>query len=171
MKLKLSSLLHGSFRTGITLKGIGGLTEIIGGVFLWFITPGELSQLVSGLLEEEHLRHPHNFLASHFLHLAQGISHADPVFASLYLLSHGLVKTVLIVALWFNKLWAYPLTIAVFGGFMVYQVFRYTHTHSFALMVLTIFDAVVVWLTWCEYRAQGAVRATAADSADAEAMD
>jgi uncharacterized membrane protein len=173
MRLKLASLLHGSFRTGITLKGIGGLTETIGGILLWFITPAELSAIVSGLLEEEHLKHPHNFIASHFLHMAGGISHADPVFASLYLLSHGVVKTVLIVALWFNKLWAYPLTIAVFGAFMVYQVYRYTYTHSFALMALTIFDAAVVWLTWHEYRAQAAVRSRAALGAEAsaEAMD
>jgi len=61
---------------------------------------------------------------------------------------------VLVVALWFNKLWAYPLTIVVFGGFMVYQVYRYTHTHSFALMMLTAFDAVVVWLTWQEWQLQ-----------------
>jgi uncharacterized membrane protein len=169
--MKASSLLHGTFRTGITLKGIGGLTETIGGVLLWFVSPAELSRMVSDLLQAEHARHPHNFIASHFLHMAQGISHADPIFASLYLLSHGVVKTALIVALWFNKLWAYPLTIAVFGGFMVYQVYRYTHTHSFALMVLTIFDAVVVWLTWQEYRAQAAVRASAQVSAGAEAMD
>lgn len=157
--MKPNWLLHGTFRTGITLKGIGGLTETAGGVLLWFISPAELSRMVGDLLQSEHTRHPHNFIASHFLHLAQGISHADPVFASLYLLSHGVVKTALIVALWFNKLWAYPLTIAVFGAFMVYQVYRYTHTHSFALMVLTIFDAAVVWLTWMEYRSQMAVRA------------
>jgi uncharacterized membrane protein len=58
------------------------------------------------------------------------------------------------VALWFNKLWAYPVTIFVFGAFMAYQVYRYTHTHSFALMMLTVFDAVVVWLTWQEWHEQ-----------------
>jgi uncharacterized membrane protein len=82
------------------------------------------------------------------------VGHFNSTFASLYLLSHGVVKTALVVALWFNKLWAYPLTIAVFGGFMAYQVYRYTYTHSFALMALTIFDAVVVGLTWLEYRDQ-----------------
>lgn len=169
MKPKLSSLLHGTFRTGITLKGIGGLTETVGGVLLWFISPAELSRIVSDLLDTEHLRHPHNFVASHFLHMAQAISYADPVFASLYLLSHGVVKTVLIVALWFNKLWAYPATIVVFGGFIVYQIYRYSYTHSFALMVLTIFDLAVVWLTWNEYRSRATVQARA--NASAEATD
>lgn len=165
--MKLNWLLHGTFRTGITLKGIGGLTETIGGVLLWFLTPAQLSGFVAALLEGEHTRHPHNVIASHFVHMAQGIAKADPVFASLYLLSHGIVKTALVILLWFNKLWAYPLTITVFGGFMVYQVYRYTHTHSFALMVLTIFDAAVVWLTWMEYRSQMAVRARPAARVEA----
>jgi len=167
--MKFSSLLRGTFRTGISLKGLGGLTEVIGGVLLWFISPAELSRTVIGALRDEHLRHPHDVLASHFVHMASEIGKADPMFASLYLLSHGVVKVFLVAFLWFNKLWAYPLTIAVFGAFMVYQVYRYTHTHSFALMVLTIFDAAVVWLTWAEYRSQTAIRT--ARRAGAEAAD
>ena len=159
--MKASSLLHGTFRTGITLKGIGGLMETAGGVLLWFISPAALSAMVRNLLEREEQRDPYDFIAAHFLHLARDIGHADPTFASLYLLSHGVVKTILVIALWFNKYWAYPLTIAVFGGFMAYQVYRYTHTHSFALLALTIFDAAVVWLTWHEYQAQKKKRARA----------
>jgi uncharacterized membrane protein len=152
--MKLSSLLHGTFRTGITLKGIGGLIETAGGVLLWFVTPAKLSAMVHALLEREYARHPYNVVAAHFLHMANHVGHFDPTFASLYLLAHGVVKTILVVALWFNKMWAYPLTIAVFGAFMAYQVYRYTETHGFALMVLTIFDAVIVWLTWHEYQDQ-----------------
>jgi uncharacterized membrane protein len=154
----IASVLRGSFRTGITLKGIGSLLETAGGVLLWFVSPAALSSTVRGLLEREQERFPYDFVSSHFLHLANEIGRADPTFASLYLLSHGVVKTILIVALWFNKLWAYPVTIAVFGGFMAYQVYRYTHTHSFALMALTIFDAIVVLLTWFEYQEQRDIR-------------
>jgi uncharacterized membrane protein len=152
--MKGSSLLHGTFRTGITLKGIGGLIEAAGGVLIWFVGPARLAAFVQGLLEREEQRNPYDFISAHFLHLAHEIGRADPVFASLYLLSHGIVKTVLVIALWFNKLWAYPVTLVVFGGFMIYQMRRYTHTHSFALVMLTIFDAVVVWLTWQEWRVQ-----------------
>ena len=152
--MKGSSLLHGTFRTGITLKGIGGLLETAGGVLIWFVGPARLAAFVQGLLERGEQRNPYDFISAHFLHLAHGIGRADPVFASLYLLSHGLVKTVLVIALWFNKMWAYPVTLVVFGGFMIYQMLRYTHTHAFTWVMLTIFDAVVVWLTWQEWRAQ-----------------
>jgi uncharacterized membrane protein len=57
-----------------------------------------------------------------------------------------------------NKLWAYPLTIGVFGAFAMYQVFRFTHTHSWALVILTIFDVLIILLTWNEYRRLEAMR-------------
>jgi uncharacterized membrane protein len=81
------------------------------------------------------------------------------LFASLYLLSHGVTKIALVAALWMNKLWAYPLTMLIFGGFSVYQMYRYSHTHSVAMLVLTIFDVLLIYLTWVEWREQEALRA------------
>ena len=80
--MKGSSLLHGTFRTGITLKGIGGLLETAGGVLIWFVGPARLAAFVQGLLEREEQRNPYDFISAHFLHLAHAIGRADPVFAS-----------------------------------------------------------------------------------------
>jgi uncharacterized membrane protein len=44
------------------------------------------------------------------------------------------------------------------GAFCVYQVYRYTHTHSEALLWLTVFDVAVVVLTWQEYRLRASTR-------------
>jgi uncharacterized membrane protein len=89
---------------------------------------------------------------------SQNMTDSSVRFAALYLLSHGLVKALLVTCLWMNKLWAYPLTIGVFGAFAMYQVFRFTHTHSWALVILTIFDVLIILLTWNEYRHQEAMR-------------
>jgi uncharacterized membrane protein len=77
----------------------------------------------------------------------------------MYLLTHGLVKAALCVLLWMNKLWAYPLAIAVFSAFSVYQVYRYSHTHSTFLLLLTAFDVAIVYLTWEEYAVEKVKRA------------
>ncbi len=90
--MKGSSWIHGSFRTGITLKGLGGLMETAGGILIWFVGPARLAGIVQGFLEREEQRNPYDFISAHFLHLAHEIGKADPVFASLYLLSHGIVK-------------------------------------------------------------------------------
>jgi len=71
---------------------------------------------------------------------------------AIYLLSHGVIKMFAVIALLRKKLWGYPLSIAVFGGFIVYQIYRFTVTGGIGLIVLTIFDLVVIWLIWLEYR-------------------
>ena len=76
------------------------------------------------------------------------------LFGAVYLLAHGLVKVVLVAALLKNQLWAYPWTIAFLGVFIVYQLYRLSLKASVGLAVLTVFDAVIAWLTWREYRKQ-----------------
>ncbi len=151
------ALQHDAFRAGITAKGVDGILETVGGVLLWFVKPSSFAGLHTFWLHQLAYSR-HDFIAVHMLHLSQRLAGSDPVFASLYLLSHGLIKVVLAIALWLDELWAYPLAIAVFGGFCVYQVYRYTFTHSEALLWLTVFDIGVVVLTWREYRLQASER-------------
>ncbi|MGH9717916.1 MAG: DUF2127 domain-containing protein [Candidatus Acidiferrales bacterium] len=152
------SLLRTSFRTGIAVKALDGVLETIGGVLLWFVRPAEMSRALHFLFQHELSQNRHAFVANHLLHMSAQLAHSKPVFASLFLLSHGIVKIVLAIALWMDDLWAYPLAIFVFGAFAVYQVYRYTHTHSLALLVLTVLDIAIVWLTWEEYRVQKSAR-------------
>jgi uncharacterized membrane protein len=154
-------LLHGAFRTGITMKGIDGLLEITGGALVWFIKPSAMGGWLRELSLHELSRDRHDFIAAHLLHVSERLAHSTPVFASIFLLSHGLVKVLLAIALWMNELWAYPLAIGVFAAFGMYQIYRFTHTHSISLMIITIFDLAVVWLTWAEWRAQKATREAA----------
>jgi len=36
--------------------------------------------------------------------------------------------------------------------FLVYQIYRYSHTHSVWLLALSILDLFVIVLTWLEYQ-------------------
>ena len=152
------TLLDRTFHAGITLKGLGGVLETIGGILLLFVSPASMSQTVKLLFLQELARDPDSFFASHLLKESSKIANMDPTFASLYLLSHGITKVALVVCLWMNKLWAYPLTIVVFAGFCVYQIHRYTHTHAISLVLLTIFDIFLIYLTWREYLEQKHIR-------------
>ena len=51
-----------------------------------------------------------------------------------------------------NKLWAYPVSLAVLGLFIIYQLYRFSYSHGVGLLVLTGFDGVVMGLVWHEYR-------------------
>ncbi|WP_337128019.1 DUF2127 domain-containing protein [Mesorhizobium sp. Cs1321R2N1] len=58
----------------------------------------------------------------------------------------------LVAALLKRRLWAYPASLAALLLFIIYQLYRFSYTHSAGLIVLTLFDLLVVWLVWHEYR-------------------
>jgi uncharacterized membrane protein len=60
-------------------------------------------------------------------------------------------KVVLVVALLLNKLRAYPWIIVVLLSFIAYQLYRIVLNPTAGLIGLTVFDAVIVALTWREY--------------------
>lgn len=159
MKARTRSILHETFRTGITLKGIDGVFEVIGGILIWFITPASLNRIAQVLCQHELSWDPRDLILTHLLNASQNLTSGNRLFAALFLLSHGLTKIVLVIALWLDRLWAYPLMIFVFGAFSIYQVYRFTHTHSVWLAVLTVFDIVIVCLTWREYQEQKSMQA------------
>jgi uncharacterized membrane protein len=63
-------------------------------------------------------------------------------------------KVVLVVALLLNKLRAYPWIIVVLLSFIAYQLYRIVLNPTAGLIRLTVFDAVIVALTWREYHEQ-----------------
>ena len=151
-------LLHEGFRAAITIKGIDGLLEALGGLALWFVRPSALNTIALKFLELDLPFDRHEFITTHLYRATEHLAYGSKHFASIYLLVHGLIKALLVVALWFDALWAYPLTIFVFGVFSVYQVHRFLYPHSLALILITIFDLLIIGLTWREYRDQKASR-------------
>jgi uncharacterized membrane protein len=141
------------FRVSISLKGLHAVLEIVGGVALLLVTPGFIVQIVGLLTQDELAEDPDDRIAGYLLHAAQQVSVSSELFAALYLLSHGIVKGLLVIALLQHRLWAYPLSVAVFLLFIAYQCYRFTITHALGLVVLSVFDLLVVALIWIEYRA------------------
>ena len=150
-------LLHDTFRAGITLKGIDGLLEATGGIILWFVRPSALNHIARLFLQHDLPFDRNEFLTIHLFQATQHLATARH-FISVYLILHGLIKAVLVAALWFDLFWAYPVTMVVFSLFSGYQLFRFTHTHSVALIVITVFDVLIIYLTWREYLDQKIAR-------------
>ena len=147
-------LLDKTFEVGIILKGLDGLLEMIGGLLLLVVSPATIDRVVTSLTQHELSEDPHDLLATHLLKSAHGLTGSAVLFGAVYLLSHGAVKVILVAALLNNRLWAYPWTIVFLGVFIVYQVYRLSFKPSVGLAALTVFDALIAWLTWREYRKQ-----------------
>lgn len=157
----LGDKLHAAFEVSLAFKGLFALAEILAGIFAWFVPPQFLLDLVQIVTRTELTEDPNDVIANRLLHAAQGLSIGAEHFAAIYLLSHGILKLWLIIGLWRGKLAYYPVTLVVFGFFIVYQLYRYSHTHSPMLLVLTVVDVLVIWLTLTEYRRLRLARQTA----------
>ena len=142
------------FEIGIIVKGLNGLAELVGGLLLLFATPGSIRRLAVVLTQGELSEDPHDIIARYLLHTANGLTGSAVLFGAVYLLLHGAVKVVLVIALLLNKLWAYPCMIVVLLIFIGYQLYRIALQSSAGLVLLTAFDVVIVALTWREYRRQ-----------------
>ncbi|KAA3447042.1 DUF2127 domain-containing protein [Mesorhizobium sp. SARCC-RB16n] len=144
--------IHQIFEVGVWLKGAHALIECIGGALLYVVTTATIASWVNAFTQDELIEDPNDFIAGYLSQVAGHFSVASKEFYAFYLLSHGLIKLFLVVGLLRGKLWSYPASLMALGAFMIYQVYRYSYTHSAGLLVLTVFDAVVMVLIWHEWK-------------------
>jgi uncharacterized membrane protein len=144
--------IHQAFLIGVILKGLHALVECVGGIALYLVSTQTIAHWVDVLTQEELTEDPRDFVATHLLSAAQHLSVGTQSFYAFYLLSHGLVKVLLVAGLLKEKLWAYPASLVVMAGFIAYQLYRYSYTQSFGLIALTVFDLVIIALIWHEWR-------------------
>src|SRR5438309_3969350 len=130
--------VHQIFVASVLAKGAHAVIEIVGGLLLYFFSADAITRWLDRIDRNE-------WLARHF--------HANEQhFYAFYLLSHGLLKSVIVVGLLREKLWAYPASFVIFGLFIAYQLYRYTYTHDLMLIGLSIFDLFVIYVAAHEYR-------------------
>lgn len=144
------------FLIGVVAKGLDGLAELIAGLLLVFTRPETITRLTVLLTRGELTEDPRDLLATHLLAAAHRLSTHDLLFLAIYLLIHGVIKVVLVVAVLRDRLWAYPWLIAALLAFIGYQVYEIAVQPRLSLVLLTAFDTVVVALTVREYRVQRA---------------
>jgi uncharacterized membrane protein len=141
------------YRIGIVLKGVDGLVEVIAGLLLW-LAPGLLRSLLAPL---EQIDSDDRMLRIFIAHLAgrldTHLAHGPPVFIIFFLLSHGIVKLVLVYCLLKEYRWVYPYALGVLGLFALFQVFALVRSPSIGGGVLMVLDLFIIWLIWREWTA------------------
>ena len=144
--------IHQIFVVSVLFKGIHALIEIAGGLALYLTSTATIIGWINRFSQGELTEDPNDWIAAKVLEFGRHFSVEQHHFYAFYLLSHGVVKSVLVYGLLREKLWAYPASFAVFGAFIAYQLYRYSFTHDIALILLSIFDLFVIYLAVHEYR-------------------
>lgn len=138
------------FKVSLIFKGLNSIIEIIGGVI--FLFDRNINSFLTLLYKRELIEDPTDFIAIHVQKALPYFSTHDQHYASLYLLTHGLVKIFLVFNLLRGKLWAYKVTVFVLTLFIIYQLYRLIHHYNPILVFITLFDILVIGLTWHEYK-------------------
>jgi uncharacterized membrane protein len=149
--LRTEGWIHRFFRIGVLLKGANALLEIAGGVLAFVVRPSIVTDFALYITQGELTRHPNDVFASQLFQWAEHYSIDSARFAGFYLLSHGSAKLGLVIGLLHNQIWAYPISLVVFGIFVLYQTYLFTLNHSLTVLLLTLFDIMVMWFIWREY--------------------
>ncbi len=146
------SLLDRTFEIGIILKGLDGVIELAGAMLIALVPAHVIVRFVTHLTERELIKDPNDFVAGHILQYANELVGHDKWFATFFLLSHGLIKIVLVFGLLRNLAWAYPFAFITLGAFTIYQFWLILTNPTIGIFLLTLFDLFIIWLTWREYQ-------------------
>lgn len=141
-----------AFRISLYLKALNGLLEIAGGIILLIISPQFIDRWAQRLTQGELSQDPKDFFANHILKTAHSLKGASLTYGAIYLLSHGIAKLVLIIQVLRDRLWAYPALMVLLGLFVVYQTYQMIEKFSVGLLLLSIFDLIIIYLTAIEYK-------------------
>jgi uncharacterized membrane protein len=148
------------FLIGVLLKAIDGVVELIGGAVLLFVSPGQIRGAASAVTSDELSEDPHDLIANLVVQSASHIHPGGQLFVAAYLLLHGAVKIAIVVALLFGSRRVYPWAMAALGAFLVFQIYELVTKPSVGVAILTVFDALIIWLTWREWRRDRELRNT-----------
>ena len=143
---------HTFFLLSVWSKGVAGLIETIGGLLLLFIPHTGLNALVVFLTAPELAKDPTDRIATLLQRTVHQLSADTKLFASGYLIVHGIIKVFLVAGLLRRRLWSYPVSLWFLAGFIAYQAYRFFFTHSLWMIALTIVDLIVAFLIWREYQ-------------------
>ncbi|HEY5991872.1 MAG TPA: DUF2127 domain-containing protein [Candidatus Udaeobacter sp.] len=145
---------HTLFLVSVCSKGIVGLIETIAGLLLLVIPQAKLNAFVIFLTAPELAEDPTDRVATFLVHMVRELGADTKLFASAYLIVHGVIKIFLVAGLLRRRLWSYPVSLWFLAGFIAYQTYRFSLNYSLSMIVLSVVDLIVAFLIWREYQAR-----------------
>ncbi len=139
------------FHVSVFLKGTYAAFEALVGLVLFVVPLSTIVSIVNNMTQSELLEDPNDQLSNYLLHTAQQLSISTVAFYALYLTVNGALKLILVLGLLYNKTWAYPASLIVFGSFALYEVYLFASHPSLVVAILLILDVITILFIWKEF--------------------
>ena len=147
-----SGPLHIAFFVAIAIKGLDGFLEAVAGLIFAIAGSQRVYDFALWATAPELEHHPASRAVHAIRHGAYGITHASHRFVITYLLIHGLIKLALVVNLMIERLWVFPVSVALLLGFIAVMGVKLSHHWSNWLFAFAMFDVITVALVAHEWR-------------------
>ena len=149
--VKKEKAVHKVFKTITILKGIHAIIEVLLGIILLILSKEFISNGIIYFVEGKFLGDPDWFIAQYISQFGIDLSLSIKLFFAFYLISHGIVNLSLVYGIIKKPSLAYPVSLIIFVGFLIYQIYDYVLTHSLWMLGIILFDILFVGLLFYEY--------------------
>lgn len=151
--LRTRSWYAQAYKVGVAIKGLDGLVELVVGLAL-LIAPHLVHVALSSLAVEvgEHHAHTFQFIAEYIGRLDENLARSGLAFLIVFLISHGVLKLVLVYCLLREYVRVYPYALVILIGFLVYQLYVLIATPTIGMAIFTLLDIIIIYLVWGEWR-------------------
>ena len=139
------------FRVGMGWRILYGSLRLILGFTLLRLIGTPLSDIFYKVMSHEPIEDPTDLLIQIVSPLFQHLSFRVTYFIAAYLIFWGIIDILLSINLLKHKKWAFPISIYLIVIFVVYEIYRFSYTHSLILASIIIIDIALVWLIRKEY--------------------
>jgi uncharacterized membrane protein len=154
-----------AFDVGMYWRIIYGAFRLIVGLALLRVVGTPAVDVFRKVMRHELLSDPHDIIINTVSPLLIHHGFTITYFLAIYLIFWGLVDIFLSISMLRHKLWAFPVSIVLILVFVLYEIHRYTHTHSLLLLWFMVVDIVVVWLVRKEWHKLRAIQQDATGAA------
>ncbi|PIN93228.1 hypothetical protein COU54_03830 [Candidatus Pacearchaeota archaeon CG10_big_fil_rev_8_21_14_0_10_31_24] len=144
-------IVHNFFKIVVTLKFIHAIIELLLGTALLLLTHKFISEIIVILVKERFVGDPDFFISQYISQFGIDFSLSIKLFFAVYLIIHGLVNISMVYGVIKKPSLAYPISLIVFIGFLIYQIYDYIFTGSLWMLGIIIFDILFIILLFYEY--------------------
>ncbi|MGB3921869.1 MAG: DUF2127 domain-containing protein [Minisyncoccia bacterium] len=138
------------FTFGMYWRVVYGTLRVILGLAILKIVGAPVINVITSLMSHELVEDPNDLL---YALAARVVPHELYIsyFLAVYFIFWGLVDVLLSISLVKKKMWAFPVSFVLIGGFIVYELARFSYSHSLILLWIIIVDILILWLIKREY--------------------
>lgn len=153
-RLRHSKWFDTIYRVGIVIKGFDGFVELVTGILL-IISPQTPHRLLEHVADTagQHPGTVFEIIEKTVVNLEAHLSGSVLFIIILFLISHGVIKLVLVYCLLKKIYRAYPYALAILVIMFFIQIIPlFSDPGSIGIWLITVLNAAIIFLVWAEYQ-------------------